>query len=208
MNPHALGFLIGIAFGYILQRSGVCGYGCISDALTLRNMKAVQVMGLAIAVGMLGAYVVFPSGWIHWGIKDTYVFGNVLGGLIFGVGFAIGGLCPGTTLSAIGAGNRDGWWTAAGGLLGAVAYSLAYEPLRPYVHAPLNFGKLTLWQWLGTSPTWTALVVALGLIGVLALISARAPGGVSGGETCPLPAEPAGREGDRQRVPAGRAPIK
>lgn len=161
-----LGLALGVAFGYILRRSSLTGCGCIRDALALRDLHMLKLMLTAIGVGTVIVWPLSTLGMVHFAVKPLYVGGVVLGGLIFGVGMAVGGYCPGTILAALPDGGRNILWSLLGALSGAFAYSLAYAPLKPYLVVPLNLGKLTLPAWLGTNPVLTGLAVGAGLIGV------------------------------------------
>src|SRR5690554_1939840 len=127
MGVLMLGLITGVAFGYILQNVGVAKCGCIFDALNLRNLKAVKMMLTAVAVGSLIVYPASALGWVSLGGKTLYVLALVVGGALFGGGFAMAGYCPGTALAAMGAGRRDVLPVIAGGPAGA----LAYAPVDP-----------------------------------------------------------------------------
>lgn len=162
------GLVIGILFGIILYKAGVSGAGCIYNALTLKDMKAVKMMLTAIAVG---AMIVWPlASSMNFNVKPTYAVGIVLGGLIFGAGFGYAGYCPGTLMVALGAGMRDGIYALAGGLFGALAYALVFPGIKDFILKPLNFGKLTLPTLFGTNPAITGVVFGLVLLGIVFLI--------------------------------------
>src|SRR5690606_1497867 len=166
MNILLLGLITGVAFGYILYRSGVSQCDCIFDALNLLNLKAVKLMMTAVAVGALIVYPLAAAGLVEIGGKTLYVGGVALGGLIFGIGFAVAGYCPGTALASLGGGRLDGLTTILGGLAGALAYSLVYEPIKPWLIDTLNFGQHSLPEALGVNPTTAGITSAL-LLGAL-----------------------------------------
>lgn len=170
MHPLLLGLVTGIAFGYILQNVGVARCGCIFNALNLRNLKAVKMMLTAVAVGSLIVYPASALGWVSIGSKTLYILALVVGGAIFGAGFAIAGYCPGTALAALGAGRREVGAVVIGGLLGAFAYSLVYPVLEPLLIRPMNYGRVSLPQLLGLNPVVSGVVFALLLLGVVFLI--------------------------------------
>ena len=170
MHPLLLGLMTGIAFGYILQSVGVARCGCIFNALNLRNLKAVKMMLTAVAVGSLIVYPASALGWVSVGGKTLYVLALVVGGAIFGAGFAIAGYCPGTALAALGAGRREVGAVVAGGLLGALAYALVYPVLEPLLIRPLNYGRVSLPQLLGLNPVVTGVGFGLLLLVVVFLI--------------------------------------
>lgn len=188
-----LGLVTGIAFGYILYRAGVSRCGCIFDALNLLNMKAVKLMLTAVATGSLIVYPLAALGLVSVGGKTLYVLGVVAGGAIFGAGFALAGYCPGTALAALGAGRRDALPAVIGGLFGALAYSLVYEKIEPWLIRPLNFGRHSLPEALGISPTVMGIAFAGILIVAVYFInrwesarSARAHAPVSAGHSTEL----------------------
>lgn len=167
MNILLLGLVTGIAFGYILYRSGVSQCGCIFDALNLLNLKAVKLMMTAVATGAIIVYPLAAAGLVEIGSKTLYVGGVALGGVIFGIGFAVAGYCPGTALASLGGGRLDGLTTILGGLAGAFAYSLVYEPIKPWLIDTLNFGSHSLPEALGVNPTAAGITFALLLAGVV-----------------------------------------
>lgn len=161
-----IGLLIGVAFGFIIHRAGASQYRNILNTLLLKDMKILKFMVMAIAVGMVGIYALDIFGLANLGIKSTYVMGVIIGGLIFGSGFAISGYCPGTAVCALGEGKKDAMFTIFGGLTGAFAYSFAYPLLKPVIIEPLNYGKITLANMLPVPAIVTAVIVAAALAAV------------------------------------------
>lgn len=158
MGVLLLGLVTGIAFGFILYRAGVSRCGCIFDALNLLNLKAIKLMLTAVATASIIVYPLSAFGLVSIGGKTLYVWGVLVGGAIFGVGFAMAGYCPGTALASLGAGRKDAWPTIIGGLFGAFAYSLVYEYIEPILIRPANFGRHSLPEALGVHP------VAMGIV--------------------------------------------
>lgn len=165
MGVLLLGLVTGIGFGFILYRAGVSRCGCIFDALNLTNMKAVKLMMTAVGVGSLILYPLSGLGLVSLGGKTLYVWGVLVGGGIFGFGFAMAGYCPGTALASLGAGRKDALPTIIGALFGALAYSLVYEYIEPVLIRTANFGRHSLPEALGVNP------VAMGIVwaGILLL---------------------------------------
>lgn len=170
-----LGLVIGVVFGYILRRSRVATNGCIRGALALVDFHMLKLLLTAVGVTLILVFPLSTLGIVHFSIKTTYVVGVLLGGLIFGVGMAVAGFCPGTMLVALPGGNRSFWWAVAGGFVGSFAYALVYSPLKPLLITPLNYGKLTLPDWLGLNPVVAALVVGALLL-IVAYLLDRLPG--------------------------------
>lgn len=170
MNVLLLGLLTGVGFGYVLQRAGVSECACLVNALNLRNTKAIKLMATAVAVGAFILYPLVALTGLELGAKNLNVLALGVGGAIFGVGFALSGLCPGTALAALGAGKKDVLYLVAGGLVGSFVYALAYEPLKPILIDPLSFGKVTLPGLLNLPPLLVGYVFALIILGVVLLL--------------------------------------
>ena len=122
------GLLIGIAFGFLLQKGGVTKYDVIVGQLRLIDFTVIQVIFTAIIVTMLGISFLYPRGIIEVKTKGGSIKNSVFGGLIFGVGFGLLGYCPGTVAGAIGNGYLD---ALTGGLLGMIFGSALFAFMYP-----------------------------------------------------------------------------
>lgn len=136
--------MVGIAMGALLQRVGASSPRMILASLRLRNLAIIKFMATTIAVGSVLAYVMSLFMPMHFDIKPTYVVGVGIGGLIFGVGFALAGYCPGTCVVGVSEGRRDALATVLGGVTGALVFTLVYSLIQPWLIKPLDFGKITL----------------------------------------------------------------
>ncbi len=161
------GLITGILFGFLLQKARVLRYDKQLGALRLIDMTILKFMLSAIVVGMVGIQFFHDLGMItKLDIKTTQVGANVLGGLIFGIGWALLGYCPGTQAGALGEGRWDAIWGICGSLLGGAAYAEAYPFMKKTVLTWGDFGKITLPQVLNLNP-W--LVIPVFAVGVLLL---------------------------------------
>jgi len=164
------GLLTGLVFGVLLQRAHVTRYSTILGQFLFTDYTVLKVMLTAIVVGGVGVYAMLGSGMIeHLHVKSATLVANVLGGLIFGVGMAILGYCPGTGVGAIGEGSRH----AIPGLLGMIVGAGLYAEIYPAIQSNLlkfgDFGKITLatsthsspWVWLGILAVIAAVVFVL-----------------------------------------------
>jgi uncharacterized membrane protein YedE/YeeE len=159
-----LGLVTGLAFGFILQKGQALKFHKIIDALRLRDFTIWKLMFTAIGVGMIGIYAMNELGLAKLHIKPTILSANIVGGLIFGAGFALLGFCPGTCVGAAGEGRLDGLYSGVVGLLiGAGLYSEVYPYLLPRFLKIGALGKVTLFQLFGMGIWPTVLVVALAL---------------------------------------------
>jgi uncharacterized membrane protein YedE/YeeE len=159
-----IGLLTGIAFGAILQRAGASSYHMIVNMLRLKDLTIMKFLFLAIAVGSVGMYVVDAVGTAHIGIAPVYLPGIIIGGLIFGVGWALSGYCPGTVLVAMSEGKSDAAVTVLGGLAGAFTLALTWDYLRPALVDPLNYGGKSLYDAIGADPLPVAFALAAVII--------------------------------------------
>lgn len=166
------GLFVGIAMGWLIQRVRASSPGAIARNLRLEELSVLKFMATTIGVGAVGVYLLGAMGaTLHLDIKPTYVLGVLVGGLIFGVGFALSGYCPGTCVVGIGEGRRDAIAALLGGITGALAFTLLYRVLEPVLVKPLNYGKITLADLLHASP----LAVALGLGLVVLIVVSTVP---------------------------------
>ena len=102
-----LGLLIGIGFGFLLQRGGVTRYEVIMGQLLLRDWTVAKVILTAVATWMIGVYAMRSAGLVRLSIKPGSLKATVPGGLVFVIGFGLLGYCPGTMAGAAGQGSLD-----------------------------------------------------------------------------------------------------
>ncbi|MEX5744519.1 DUF6691 family protein [Massilia sp. X63] len=120
-----LGLLFGMIFGFLLQKGGVAKYDVLLGALLLTDFTVMKIMLTAILVGMIGIFAMHARGLVKLHLKPTKYAANVIGGLVFGAGFALIGYCPGTGAAALGQGNLD----AVAGIAGLLAGSYLFAEL-------------------------------------------------------------------------------
>lgn len=160
----ALGLLLGIVFGFLLQRGNVTYYHVIINQLLLKDFTVLKVMLAATLVGMVGVYAMRALGWVQLHLKAGSLGTTVPGGLIFGLGFGILGYCPGTAVGAVGHGAVDALVGGVVGMvLGAGVYAAVYPRLRDTVLGKGDFGKSTLPQLLNANP-WFVILPACAII--------------------------------------------
>jgi hypothetical protein len=151
-----LGLVIGIAFGAIIQLGGASNYHKILGSLLLKDMDIIKLILMAIAVGTVGIYALDLVNMANMSIKPTYVVGIAIAGLIFGVGFAVAGYCPGTCIVASAEGKTDAIVTVLGGLAGALLYSIVYPAFRGLIEMT-NYGEITIPGTLDINGLWIAV---------------------------------------------------
>lgn len=160
-------FLLGIGFGFALERAGFGSARKLTGQFYLTDMGVFKVMFTAIVTAGLG---VFYLGWI--GVLDlslvylspTYLAPQVVGGLLLGVGFVIGGYCPGTSLVAVATGSLDALVYAAGIFAGIFAFGEAFPAVAGFFRSTA-LGELTLPEVLGLPYGLVILAVVLMALG-------------------------------------------
>lgn len=159
--------LFGLAFGFLLQKGGVGKYHILVGQLLLQDFTVAKVMLTAIVTGMIGVLTLHHFGKVKLHLKPTRVGANVIGGLIFGAGFALMGYCPGTAAAALGQGS----WDAAFGMVGLVAGSWLFAEISGWSKRNIeqwgDYGKIQLPDLLPMPRGVFIVVFAMLLIGVL-----------------------------------------
>ena len=153
----AYGLLTGTLFGFFLQKARVIRYDKQLGALRLIDMTIVKFMLTSILVGMVGVYLLMDLGLVKLNVKSTVLGGNIIGGLVFGLGWGLLGYCPGTSAGALGEGRWDALWGIMGMLVGAAFFAEHYPALKTTVLTWGDFGKITLPQILGVNH-WIIIV--------------------------------------------------
>jgi uncharacterized protein len=159
----ALGLLFGIVFGVFLQKAGVTRYEVIIGQLLLVDFTVLKVMMSAVVVGMLGVHFMHGKGLVNLHIRRGSFGATVVGGLIFGAGFALLGYCPGTVAGAVGQGAMD---ALAGGVTGLMFGSWMFAVFYPQLTGILSRGPFshTTLQELLHLGTWRTIMLVIALI--------------------------------------------
>ena len=157
-----LGAATGVIFGILLQKAEVLRFDKQVGFLILQDATILKFMLSAILVGAVGIYTCHDLGMIELKIKAATLVPIVVGGLLFGVGWAIAGFCPGTALGALAEGRVHALWAVLGMLTGAGLYAEAYPHLPSKYMKMYDLGKVTLPGYFEISH-WL-------VVGVLALV--------------------------------------
>lgn len=187
------GLAMGVVFGVALEKSRVFEPGIIVGQMQLRNFIMLKVFLTAVATGAVVLAALNGFGIVKLQPKAALYAADIIGGAVLGVGIALAGACPGTTLAQIGAGYRDALFTLAGGLCGAVAYSYAQPALNKGFLAQ-GAGKLVFTDLIDV-PYWMgALALAVVIVFILAALEIWRPwhtemGRDSDGDLAPSAAE-------------------
>jgi hypothetical protein len=139
-------FAIGIAFGFALERAGLGSARKLIGQFYGTDFTVFKVMFSAIVTAMLGAFWLSRLGLVDLSrvyVPETWLLPQLVGGLVFGVGFVIAGLCPGTSCVAAATGRGDGAMVILGMFAGVLATGFAFAPLRDFYESTSR-GALTL----------------------------------------------------------------
>jgi hypothetical protein len=164
----AVALLLGAAFGWFLERGGLGNARKLAGQFYLTDFTVFKVMFSAILTAMLGLFWLGKFGVVDISrvyLPETYLLPQAVGGLLFGAGFVVGGLCPGTSCVAAATGRLDGFALIAGMLGGIWLFGEAFPMVEGfYLSTPR--GTLTLPALLGVPHGVVVLaLVALALGG-------------------------------------------
>jgi uncharacterized membrane protein YedE/YeeE len=159
-----LGLATGLLFGALLQQGRVLRFEKQVGAMLFTDMTILKFMLSAIIVGMVGINLLVGLDVISLSVKSTSIGANLIGGLLFGAGWAIMGYCPGTSVGAIGEGRWHAIFAVLGMLVGAAIYAEVYPALKDNVLSWGKEGKITLPGVLGISPFLVIVVLSAGFL--------------------------------------------
>jgi len=168
MGTLILGLITGIFFGFFLQKGQVLKYDKQLGMLRFKDFTILKVMVSAILVGMIGIYFFVDVGIGKLSLKPTFLGANIIGGLIFGLGWGMLGYCPGTAVGATGEGRFDAFWGGVLGMLvGAGIFAEAYTFIKDNLLKWGDLGKLSIPtaigvnHWIIIPILWLIMIVFL-----------------------------------------------
>lgn len=139
-------FVIGIGFGFFLEQAGFGSAKKLTDQFYFKDMAVFRVMFTAIVTSMLGLFYLGWLGFVDLSlvyVSNTYLVPQIVGGLLLGVGFTIGGYCPGTSMVAVATGKLDALVFVGGILAGIFAIGMAWPGIEGFANST-DLGRLTL----------------------------------------------------------------
>lgn len=163
-----LAFIIGIGFGFVLEQSGFSSSRKLAGMFYGYDTTVLKVFFTAAIVAMLGLLFSSLFGWANLEyiyVNPTFLTSAIAGGVIMGVGFILGGFCPGTSFCAAAIGKIDAFVFIGGMLLGVLVFTEGY-PLWESLYKANNMGYPTMSELLGLAP---GLLVLLIIIAAMAM---------------------------------------
>jgi uncharacterized membrane protein YedE/YeeE len=171
MTSLAFAATIGMAFGWTLERAGLGSATKLIGQFYLKDLTVFKVMFTAIVTAMLGLFWLSRLGVIDLGqiyVPETFLVPQLAGGLVFGLGFVVAGLCPGTSCVAAATGRGDGVATVLGMFAGVLVTGLLLPRFAAF-YASTPRGAFTLPQALNLPYGIVVLLVTLIALGGFAL---------------------------------------
>jgi uncharacterized membrane protein YedE/YeeE len=167
-------FVIGIGFGFFLEQAGFGSAKKLTNQFYFKDMAVFRVMFTAIVTAMLGLFYLSALGWVDMSlvyISPTYLWPQVVGGLLLGVGFVVGGYCPGTSMVAVATGKLDALVFVGGIFAGIFAIGEAWPAIVGFAESTA-LGRQTLPAVLGLPSGLVVFLVVLMAIGGFGAASA------------------------------------
>jgi len=162
-----LALLIGLFFGIFLEQAGFGSSRKLAGVFYFKDMAVIKVMFSAVVTAMLGLSCFLAMGWVQVDaiyLLPTIYGSQIVGGLIFGVGFVVSGWCPGTAAAGLASGKLDALVALIGALLGSILFSEIYPAVKGIASAG-DRGVLSVFDSLGLSkPMFVFLFVVVAII--------------------------------------------
>lgn len=173
MTELLLAVAIGIAFGFTLERAGLGNARKLAGQFYFTDFTVFKVMFSAIVVAMLGAFWLSRLGVLDLRsvyVPETWLAPQLVGGLLFGAGFVVAGLCPGTSCVSAATGRGDGLAALGGMFVGILMTGLAFTPLQHFYEST-GRGSFTLPDLLHVP--YGVVVCAIVVMAMLAFVALR-----------------------------------
>ncbi len=162
------GALIGICFGFVLERAGFGVSTNLAGQFYLTDLRVLKVMFTAIVTALLGMTILSGLGVLDISainIPHTYLWPQLVGGLLLGAGFIVSGFCPGTGIVGMASGKLDGLAAIGGVALGSVLFGFAYPWVEGF-YLSGDLGVLRFTDLTGLPQAVLALAVTAMAIGM------------------------------------------
>lgn len=166
--------LIGIGFGFFLEQAGFGSARKLTAQFYLSDLSVFKVMFTAIVTAMLGGFYLAWAGFLDLSLvylAPTYLWPQLVGGLVLGAGFVIGGYCPGTSVVAMVSGKLDAWLFALGVVVGIFVFGELYPAIEGFFYSG-DLGPVTLPEIFGVR--YGLVVLAVVLMALLGFVGAKA----------------------------------
>ncbi len=166
---NVLYIVTGIGFGFALERAGFGDSRNLAAQFYLRDMRVLKVMFTAIVTAMILISWSSGLGLLNYKklyINTTYLWPGILGGLIFGIGFVIGGYCPGTALVSMSTMKLDGLFFVIGLCTGMFLFGETISLFRVFWDTSGFHGEVTLQDFFGVSGGFMVFCIVIMALGM------------------------------------------
>ncbi len=163
-----IALLTGAAFGFWLERAGFGQSRKLALQFYFRDMTVLKVMFTAIITAMIGLLYFSLFGWIDLSmvyVNPTFLWAQIVGGLVLGVGFAIGGYCPGTSVVGAVTGRIDGIVFLLGAMSGMIVFGEIF-PLIETLYTAGSMGDMTLPKYFNMSSGIIVFIILVAAVGM------------------------------------------
>ena len=168
-----IALLIGMAFGFVLESAGFSSSRKLAGLFYGYDFTVLRVFFTAAVTAMIGLLYFSYMGWVDLSmiyVNETYLYATIIGGVIMGAGFILGGFCPGTSLCGVAIGKIDAMVFTAGMFIGILIFSEAF-PRFQGLYDGYNMGPIKVYEVLNMSSGVFTLVLIV--VALLAFIIAR-----------------------------------
>ncbi len=162
-GAYAIYLIIGIGFGAVLEMAGFANSPKLAAQFYFKDMTVLKVMFTAIITAMVLIFLASGLGLLDYDavwVNPTYLWPGIVGGLIMGVGFIIGGFCPGTSIVALAVLKIDGLFFALGAMFGIFLFGETVDHFAEFWNSSF-YGRLTIQDWLGIPAGYVVVGVVL-----------------------------------------------
>jgi hypothetical protein len=161
-----IAFLIGIGFGFALEQAGFSSSRKLAGMFYGYDTTVLKVFFTASIVALVGSQFLSYFGLLNLNlvfVNEYYVTAAIVGGVIMGAGFIMGGFCPGTGVCALGIGKIDALFYVLGGLTGAFLFAETYPLIQPLADANYR-GPVKINEVMGISPGLFTLLMIIAAV--------------------------------------------
>ncbi len=155
------GLLVGILFGFILQRGRFCMNSAIRDIILMKDFKLIKSVALALLTCMFGFGIMGLAGWVTWSPKPLTALGSIIGGFVFGLGMVLAAGCASGTTYRVGEGMMGSFVALLGLAIGAFTTAAGALSGLKGILTSNNLGAITVFGEL--TPLFSLLIGIIGL---------------------------------------------
>lgn len=163
-----LALFIGIGFGFVLEQSGFSSSRKLAGVFYGYDMTVMKVFFTAAITAMIGLLFFSLFGWIDLDliyVNNTFLYSAITGGVLMGIGFILGGFCPGTSICAVAIGKIDAMIFVVGIIIGVALFGFGF-PLWEGIYKAEPMGAVKLSDFIGISDglfLFLLIIIAMGM---------------------------------------------